>query len=654
MTAAIFEPLVDIDSASRPETLLDIWERYSTHLLSKPDIDKARQKLRSTQTALLRYTLPGMGGPMPLSERLSPNEIVAGLKFAESVKLVQFQSAIAVLEAVIQKLQADYPQQHSEPAKNWEVDFQNLLKRNKHYLSQLWNWVNEQGWFEPSNVQTPKAEKYRFRKKVEGKVPFKLYKTTQRTRSGKDSGESTNNLVDSPDNLVESLKPNNTPARQDVFALGKVIKDFINPALQTQLEDFQIYMQSGSMGEPLRQVSVKLHLDHVLRILGWLHRVEGVPLDDLRLEKLVPWVKLCISVENLESLDQWAIQSWFAREQAKRVAGSIEATVNKYFKWQDSRIPGNPATHPSSKLQQVTAWLAVAKFVYRFETDQDEKNNFEDIPAIQRLRKLSRTLTKQSKNTPKVISTAAKMVQWPVLLEAVERLRLEAELDQFPISRNKREQTAQGQSMQRFLLLSFMSIMPPDRQRTYRELLIGRTLVKGQLVGAIFTPQNLMAEPQNAKWYIHLEEPDYKTGNTYGSWWGEVPNVIYSDGKTFYGYVEQWLTQWRQIFVPKHEYFFTQPNGKPMSNQAITCLVKRALYRLVHIPMTPHILRDSFVTYLYEQNVPAHILESAALAMHHSRRIQSKVYNQQEQFDKLQSSFSLSLQLVHQVVTKRV
>ncbi|MBD2055633.1 site-specific integrase [Oculatella sp. FACHB-28] len=195
-----------------------------------------------------------------------------------------------------------------------------------------------------------------------------------------------------------------------------------------------------------------------------------------------------------------------------------------------------------------------------------------------------------------------------------------------------------------------MTLMPPDRQRTYRELVEGKTLVQGELNGSHFTPKKRMANPENAKWYIRLEAPDYKTGNTYGTWWGEVPNVRYPDGKTFYGYIDEWLNHWRQVFAPNHQYFFTQPNGKPFKASSLKELIRRVFYRLLDVPGTPHILRKMFITYLYEKQVPGHVLDSAALAMHHSRHMQAQSYNRQEQSDKLRPILTLTVELAQQAV----
>jgi hypothetical protein len=515
-------------------------------------MSQVQQAIRSTQTALLRYTLPGWGGPVPLSERLAPIEIAAGMAFTDSVTLVQFQTARAVLDTVLQKLQAEAQQQQPKSEKDWKQYFQGLRKRNGHYLNKLWDWVNELGWFELPKAPKQSTAPYRFYDKMEGKPSLESVRLTQRKLTNQ---------------AEEALaQPRKGRAREDIFALGKVEGDVINPVLQAQLDDLRAFLTDGRMGgDCLKKVTADNRINDTLRILGYFHRVEGISFAALRLEALVPFVRLNLFEECPGSLDQLAIQSWLARKEAKRQANEMEANVRKHWTWLDSRMVGNPPLHTRSKQQIVHAWTAVAKYIYRLETDQDETDDFEDIPAVRRLRKLNRELTKQAKNAPNAVNQNKKMVPWTALLAATERLRVEAELDRCPLHRHKRSQTAQAKSRQRFLLLSFMTIMPPDRQRTYRELREGKTLVKGQLIKGEFTASDYMSDPQKAKWYIHLEAPDYKTGETYGEWWGEVPNVVYPDGKTFYSYIEEWLSHWRSVLAPNHEYCFTQLNGKPMT-----------------------------------------------------------------------------------------
>jgi hypothetical protein len=302
------------------------------------------------------------------------------------------------MERVFQQLEASY-QQYREPNKDWKKYFQSVQKRNKHYLSKIWDWVNEQGWFDPPIAQK-EGQIYRFYKKVEGKVPLNDLRITRRTYKGADSST-----------LASSR---NRKAQTGIFALGKVRGDVIGPDLQTQLDDFRAFMINGGMsGDRLKEISAGENFSKVLQVLGWFHRIEGVAVDDLCLETLVPFVKLRLNLEQPEDTEKWATKSWLAREQAKQLATQMELSVRKYLNWSDSRIPDNPSLHPQSKMSIVTAWLAVAKYIYRLETDLDESNNFNDIPAVRRLRKLNRELTKQARKIPNVVDHDLKMVPWP-------------------------------------------------------------------------------------------------------------------------------------------------------------------------------------------------------------------------------------------------
>jgi hypothetical protein len=50
-----------------------------------------------------------------------------------------------------------------------------------------------------------------------------------------------------------------------------------------------------------------------------------------------------------------------------------------------------------------------------------------------------------------------------------------------------------------------------------------------------------MANLSEARYYIHLQSEDYKTGDSYGEWLGEFPNTEFPDGSRFYDYLNKWL-----------------------------------------------------------------------------------------------------------------
>lgn len=104
MSIRVLAAVETVDSSDRPQSLKEVHERYQVHLKATLPDSQAQQAIRSTQTALLRYTLPGWDGLVPLSERLSSIGSAAGIAFADSVSMVEFQTARAVLDTVLQKL----------------------------------------------------------------------------------------------------------------------------------------------------------------------------------------------------------------------------------------------------------------------------------------------------------------------------------------------------------------------------------------------------------------------------------------------------------------------------------------------------------------------------------------------------------------------
>jgi hypothetical protein len=106
-----------------------------------------------------------------------------------------------------------------------------VRKRNRHYLSKLWDWANEQGWFEPLAVPKQQSEPYRFYETVAGKVPFSAVRLTQRRQYGRTD--------------LSFGKATQQACRAGTFALGTLEGDVINPALQAQLEDLQAFMTDG-------------------------------------------------------------------------------------------------------------------------------------------------------------------------------------------------------------------------------------------------------------------------------------------------------------------------------------------------------------------------------------------------------------------------
>jgi hypothetical protein len=349
--------------------------------------------------------------------------------------------------------------------------------------------------------------------------------------------------------------------------------------------------------------------------------------------------KIRINISNFQEYEnsaeqytQYAVATVKVKEEAERIAMEQEALVIEYLKFCN--------LHPSSEICILDALIAAAKFVHRFETRESNKNDFSDIPIIKQLKDLRRRKSKAAQNAPSAIPNHLKSIGWEEVFEVLEILRKEATLTDYECEsvlngathRRKRLELAVAKSFQRFLILALIVARPPDRSRTYRELEEGKTLKWGTYNGQ-YTPEQRLKDEKPAL-LLHLGANDYKTGKTYGEFWGEFPNIKFPDGTLLYDYIKLWLTKYRQVFNPQHSYFFTQPNGKPFSTDGFGDLIRRQFYRLTGVPVTPKEFRSMYVTYLKDQEASEAQLEAAAYEQHHSREMQSKMYDKQEKYRK--------------------
>ena len=405
--------------------------------------------------------------------------------------------------------------------------------------------------------------------------------------------------------------------------------------------------------------------------MGLLYRQKHTPLEQLRLTTLVPFIKLkfklseCISENGFPDPNRLIVQRAMAQELAKEGAESTVKLVEEYC--------SNTCQSAASVVRQFTSVINCAKFLYRDETDEFLlKGGFKDIPIIVKLVS-TRTIYERKTRKPQgqtvtVIPREKKMIPWLKVLEVLEKLRVEANLDKlnyirrtkvrangrYGIEERKRTDIGIAQSFQRFLLLALITAMPPGRPRVYRELEIGRTLLRGHYESGIFTPVERMKDPKQEKFYLHLMPEDYKTGDTYGEWWGEFPNIVYSDSKTLYEYIDEWLTKWRKVFNPKHNFVFTQQDGSPLSNDGLKGKVKHIFTRFTGVPVNPHSIRHIYVTYLKDIGATEAELEAAAYAMRHSRKTQSGIYDAQEKQNKLAPILSLTKRIAEEHFQKIV
>jgi hypothetical protein len=131
-------------------------------------------------------------------------------------------------------------------------------------------------------------------------------------------------------------------------------------------------------------------------------------------------------------------------------------------------------------------------------------------------------------------------------------------------------------SLQRYLVAAILSVVP-DRQRTLRELEVGRTLVQREADGA---------------WVIKHGAADYKTGKQYGD---RPPLVL---APFIYPELEAFIGTWRAELAPATPRLFVKPGtGGAHTSDSLRHMFTSAALRLTGKATNPHLVRDMIVTH---------------------------------------------------------
>lgn len=541
--------------------------------------DKASATLHQLQTALIRYTLPGWGLPHPRTSRVSAKEIQAARTFMKKISLEQLNNALEVQANVYEQLEVPSSSQRTY----------------RHALKKLLKFCDDQNWWHSElKVERRPLKKKDYAKDV---------RTTQRKR-------------------------------QEYYALGAVKGDAIPKALQKQLQDFEEFLSKDLKQAP---TSVKWALQGAYQGLGWLYRYENVPLDELGLETLIQFVPFRTAIDNLPArleLAEQLLRQEELRREAMRAADSTEVRLRKYLSW----LRKERKAHPRTEYAFLRTCLNVAKFLYRFETDRHEVANYDDVPIVKRIRVLIQDVSKRQRTAPSPIDISKKWLPWGDWLKVVETLRKKCYQASYIDEKPGLFRIAH--SLQRYLICAFFTYMPPMRQQVIRSLEVGRSLLW-----------------EGDRWYIYLTPSDYKTGKAYGEFKCEVPNPDFGDGTCFYDYIDAWLYDCsklprlgelnlpeglRTTYKPEHNFFFTQRNREPMQQHTLSGYIQQAAYRITGQAVTPHLLRDMFVSHLMELGHSDDEMDAVAIAMQCSPETQRRIYDRRIQDREIDSWWMLS------------
>ena len=401
------------------------------------------------------------------------------------------------------------------------------------------------------------------------------------------------------------------------------------PAVEAELGAFEGFLTQRFLGqqEPrVAPVTARKYVDLVRGALGWLHRERGVPLEELALAKLIP--------------------------------GAERADVHVAFAhivWLEEERGVSPATEATA----LRALIAVAKHVLHAQSQSDVARGdkpYHDVPLIAELRRLANDAKARWRVAPAVADEGAKWMGWPTYLHAVEALREEALAGRDAHGR-LRSRRAVAWSLQQYLIFSILACIP-DRQRTLRELRLGRTLVRdggggggggggGSSVGAaagsggdnggggVGVGGVEQAGGQDERFWIKHTAADYKTGKDYG----DRPPMLIAPALS--PMLCAWADQWRAELAPAHDFFFTQKNGEPFSATSLGQMFANTAYRLTGHKTNPHLVRDMIVTHLRSSDASERELEALAIFMGHSLATQKDSYDRRSKAEKVAPAVSL-------------
>ena len=328
--------------------------------------------------------------------------------------------------------------------------------------------------------------------------------------------------------------------------------------------------------------------DHLRRFAGWAHahgHAGGAPLEAVTLAMCVP-------------------------SAARDAAGP----AMQYADWLAKARGASPHTVGLA----VRSIMAAAKCLYHDVSASEPRDGdkaYADLGVVKELRAMSKEWRTAGRLAPRAADEKAKWLEWDEYLELVAELKREcAGRDE---TGRARSPAAVAWSLQRYLVAAMLACVP-DRQRTLRELEVGRTLVW-----------------EGGRWVIRHGPDDYKTGRAYG----ERPPLVLAP--SLYPELGAFLDHWRAHLKPSHGLVFSTTTGGPLTGQALHKMFQLAAHRLTGQKTNPHLVRDMVVTHLRGGDATERELEALALYMGHSVEMQRQTYDRRTKADKVEPAVGL-------------
>lgn len=572
------------------KTLYDALKAYSGELSSS---DYAQLK-----TALVRYVVPGWGGPKPKGARSSSSELEAGIKYTKSVTVEKLGEASETQEAIFNELKAS-----------------KTSRRNyRHHLKQFINWAERQGFLSKQEEAIDKIDEPNFRFR-DGENPAET-PTEYRKRMG-----------------ISRVK-------------GKTfrLKD-MGSTLEEQFEQYREYRLAT-----VREITVYNDIQGLRRYLGWLAQDKQLPESSMTIHHAIPFIKLCYDehdfADHPDPFSQAAMAEKKGLKKADLAAQEVAENVERY-----RTLASNMCYRSGKRL--LVMLMNFTRWIYRNET----RANFTDISFITRLRELKKNYAEAAKDEAPAVPYSLKSADWSEIPTVLRYLKQFADAPK-TYRGDPRSKYSIGGDIQRLLVLSLLVAGPPRRNRVFAELELGRTLQKGKVAPkAGFVPESQMSPHEKVKWCVTLGPKDYKTGRVYGPQSFQINNIPYGDGTTLYDYLDKWINIYRPLFEPYHKRLFVRvrsrgknPIGSIISGETIRMIVSNATLKALGKPISPKEFRKMFVSHISNRpDMSEADMEAVAKAMGHSRKMQMSVYDQVTAEARLATAMDLSTRLWQEI-----
>ena len=391
------------------------------------------------------------------------------------------------------------------------------------------------------------------------------------------------------------------------------------PILALELQGFYKFMvepSPQSQEVPIKPATANVYFLHAKLFLGWFvfHTADHVSLEQNKLTTLS--IFTIIPNKEKESAQTFIdFVMWLRSE--RQISAGYEANL-------------------------LRGLIKLLKFRFCKESETESSyggTSFTDIPLIREIRKLHRTANQKQRNAPKSSDEKKKWLAWPEYLQVIQKTKEETleliesfhQHDKTALRYRKADTERRfsldeediAATFQRYLILAIFASIP-DRQRTIRELEIGRTLVK-----------------ENDTYYVKHGPDDYKTGKSYG----ERPPLQLAPELT--SAIDEFIEKWRPALRPSTDFLFVQARtGKPMTGDSVFDRVTRSCFKYTGKRTNPHLLRSMIITHVREMsNASEKELEALALFMGHSIQMQRSSYDKRT----LKKKIAPAVQLIQNV-----